>query len=130
MGLSLAAYLLSAKPVVLVVRNPQRIAQLYERGIRIVDDKGAHQVDQRPLIVSRIADLSQFDDIDLIFIATKTSALPQVCRELAPVISTGGTVISYQNGFNTGSSRFDRTWRRGQDRPPRSGVRQTRTRRG
>jgi len=107
MGLSLTAYLLQKVPVVLVVRNPEHIAQLHAHGIQFKNN--AMQVIRKPIIVSLIEELKEFSDIDLVFIATKSCALLNVCLALKNVVSKQAYIVSYQNGFNTGQEIIDYT---------------------
>lgn len=107
MGLSLAAHMLRKSSVVLVVLEVETMARIHEHGIRVFVDGEPISYPRNPLLVKRIADLREFDDIDLVFIATKTSAIHSVCEELKPAISKHSTVVSYQNGFNPGREIID-----------------------
>ncbi|PCJ55491.1 MAG: hypothetical protein COA79_20540 [Planctomycetota bacterium] len=102
MGLSLAGFLLNEVPVILVVRNNDRSDHLRKHGIKSFDP-GVKFSNNSPTIVSSINDLKQFTDIDLIFIATKSTSVDEVCKELKNIIQEDTITISYQNGFNTGT---------------------------
>ncbi len=105
MGSSLAAVAARVAPVVMVVRNPARAAQIFDRGVIV---EGMLNAAARPLIVRDIADLAEIGSVGVIFIATKTTAIPQVCADLAPVLPRLGVgghrvrLVSYQNGVDPG----------------------------
>lgn len=105
MGSSLAAILGRAAPVAMVVRNPSRAAQIFERGV-VVD--GLLQARSRPLLVRDIDELAALGDVGAVFIATKTTAIPSVCASLKPALSRLGVngravrLVSYQNGIDPG----------------------------
>ena len=105
MGASLAALLSRARPVVLVCRNPERAAQLFRHGVEM---RGLLEGSARPIVVQSVADLASVGGVGALFIATKTTAIPDVCAELKPVLSevgesdAGPFVISYQNGIEPG----------------------------
>lgn len=103
MGTSLGAMLGRVAPVVMVCRTPSRRAQLQERGARA---HGKVEALARPEIVESISGLG--GGISAIFVATKTTAIPEVAAELRPLLGTLGDqpgapfVVSYQNGIEPG----------------------------
>jgi len=105
MGSSLAAIAARMAPVVMVVRNTARAAQIFDRGVIV---RGKVQADDRPLLVKSVEDLPLIGNVGVIFIATKTTAIPAVCADLAPVIPRLGAgghrvrLVSYQNGIDPG----------------------------
>jgi len=105
MGSSLAAVAARVAPVVMVVRNPARAAQIFDRGVVV---RGKIHADARPLLVKRVEDLPAIGGIGAVFIATKTTAIASVCHDLAPVLPSLGadgapvSLISYQNGIDPG----------------------------
>lgn len=105
MGTSLAAVVGHHTPVVMVCRNPARAAQIFEHGAQTHDELS---VSARPIIVKSIAELADVGAINAVFVATKTTAIPQVASELKPVLPRltdqpdGVFVISYQNGIEPG----------------------------
>jgi len=105
MGSSLAVVAARFATVVMVVRNPQRAAQIFERG---VETKGRIAGAARPIVVRSVADLEAVGGVGTLFIATKTTAIPSVCADIDPVldrISEGSRpvrVVSYQNGVEPG----------------------------
>lgn len=119
MGSSLAAIVARVAPVVMVVRNPARAAQIFERGVVV---EGMIHADARPLIVRAVSDLAEIGSVGVVFIATKTTAIPDVCADLAPVLPKLGVgghrvrLVSYQNGVDPGREivrllNFDRVIR-------------------
>jgi 2-dehydropantoate 2-reductase len=108
MGSSLAAITSRFAPTVMVCRNPERAAQIFEHGVRCT---GALEAKAEPIIVRNAAELEDVGGVKYLFIAVKTTAIKQVCEELAPLRESikqqgGGEVklISYQNGIDPGRS--------------------------
>ncbi|MFG0274536.1 MAG: ketopantoate reductase family protein [Phycisphaerales bacterium] len=105
MGSSLAIVAARFATVVMVVRNPQRAAQIFERG---VECRGLLEGRANPLVVRSVADLEAVGGVGVVFIATKTTAIPQVCADLAPALDSIGEsdrpvrIVSYQNGVEPG----------------------------
>ncbi|RMD82979.1 MAG: ketopantoate reductase family protein [Candidatus Dadabacteria bacterium] len=99
MGASLAAVTSPHVPTVLVARRPERARQIEKFGIEV---DGLLRASGRPRVVRSIAELGEFDPFDLIFVATKTTALRQVCRELRPYLGQRSWLVSYQNGIDPG----------------------------
>jgi len=105
MGSSLAAIASRVAPTVMVVRNPRRAAQIFERGLVV---QGLIEAQARPIVVRSVADLPAVGGVDHLFIATKTTAIPQVCADLKPVLGAiaahdhPARIISYQNGIEPG----------------------------
>lgn len=104
-GSTLAACLGLSAPVLLVVRRPDRAARLFARGAVV---RGVISASSRPIIVPRIADLAAFGAIDSVFLATKTTAIPTACDELAPLLRSQANqpeapiIVSCQNGVEPG----------------------------
>lgn len=104
MGASLAALLGSVARVALVCRNPDRAASIIRDGAIVT---GLLEAQSSPIVLRRIADLASFNDLRLVFVATKTGAIPGVAQELAPVLRrcpAEPSVVSYQNGIESGRS--------------------------
>ncbi len=108
MGSSLAAITSRFAPTVMVCRNPMRAAQIFEHGVQCV---GALEASAEPIIVRNAAELSEVGGVKYLFIAVKTTAIEEVCTELAPLrelIKQPGCgevkLISYQNGIDPGRS--------------------------
>lgn len=105
MGTSLAAIIGQKVPTVLVCRNPRRAAELFEHGAVTT---GLIKASSRPIIVSSIADLATTGGVSVLFVATKTTAIPSVAAELKPLLPRisdqpeGPFVVSYQNGIEPG----------------------------
>lgn len=99
MGTSLAALTSAHVPTVLVARNPKIADQVARHGIEL---DGALVAKGRPDVVGSVADLADIHPIDLVFIATKTTALPDVCRALRPHLAELPYLVSYQNGIEPG----------------------------
>jgi 2-dehydropantoate 2-reductase len=99
MGCSLAAVCAATKPTSLVEQNAERVARIRDGGIRLAGEISAQA---HPEIVGNIEDLANVPDLDLVFIATKTSSIKAVCRQLRPFLPKTTTVCSYQNGFEPG----------------------------
>ncbi|RMF84848.1 MAG: hypothetical protein D6739_05355, partial [Nitrospirae bacterium] len=99
MGCSLAAITAPHVPTVLVVRRPERAERIRRGGIRV---EGALEAEGRPEVVPHIDHLAAIHPIDLVFIATKTTAIPEVCRALRPHLRELPHLVSYQNGIEPG----------------------------
>ncbi|MBW2396763.1 MAG: hypothetical protein JRG95_21140, partial [Deltaproteobacteria bacterium] len=56
----------------------------------------------RPDVVASIDELAGVHPIDLVFIATKTTALRDVCSSLRPHLRELPFLVSYQNGIEPG----------------------------
>lgn len=105
MGTSLASIVGTSMPVVMVVRNPDRAAQIVRDGVRTT---GKIESSCEPIVVRRIADLARVGGVSCLFVATKTTAIPSVAQELRPILSdladqpAGLFCVSYQNGIEPG----------------------------
>ena len=99
MGASLAALTSPHVPTVLVVRDPMRAKQVEAAGIEL---GGALRARGRPAVVSSIDALAGIHPIDLVFVATKTTALAAVCDALRPHREELPYLVSYQNGLEAG----------------------------
>ncbi len=99
MGASLAALTHAHVPTVLVARDETRASRIRAHGIDVVGALTAHG---RPDVVTSIDALADIHPIDLVFIATKTTALPDVCRSLRPHVGDLPYVVSYQTGIEPG----------------------------
>lgn len=110
MGLLLSAVLAQTRKVVLVCRNPLVREDITRSGVvvRGADPEGVSAPDGRIELVGSIADLVHRPGLRSIFIATKTSAIAQVARELRPVLKRHvqlgmePRVVSFQNGIDPG----------------------------
>jgi len=91
--------------VVIVCRNASRASQVVRNGAVV---KGCLNRHATPIAVRSIDDLTRFEGIDLIFVATKTTAIPQLAPELKSVLEdchrsgSNPTIISFQNGIEPG----------------------------
>lgn len=99
MGASLAALTAPHVPTVLVARSPERDGRIRRAGIRL---EGAIEAFGRPSVVGSIDDLADIHPIDLVFIATKTTAIPAVCAAMRPHLAELPHLVSYQNGIEPG----------------------------
>jgi len=99
MGASLAAMSSPHVPTVLVARNADRAERIRTAGIDLVGAMSAHG---RPDIAPSIEALAGIHPIDLVVIATKTTAIPEVCRALLPHLRDLPYLVSYQNGIEPG----------------------------
>jgi len=104
MGLSLAALLGRVAGVTIVVRDSDKAARIARDGVAV---HGLMHATARPGVVPSIATLTDAMPLTAVFVATKTTAIDQVARELALVL--GGLaedehpfVISFQNGIEPG----------------------------
>ncbi len=99
MGASLAAIVSPHVPTVLVVRDRARAARIRKFGIEL---DGLLRSRGHPRVVESIEALGDIGSVDLIFIATKTTALPEVCDSLRPHLGRQSFLVSYQNGIEPG----------------------------
>ena len=105
MGCSLAALIAPHIDTVIVARNARRAARIEAGGIRL---SGALQGAGRPSVARSIRDLGDIHPIDLVFIATKTTAIAAVCAEMAPYLLELPYLVSYQNGIEPGREIIQR----------------------
>lgn len=99
MGASLAAITAAAVPTVLVARRAEVADRVRRGGIVLeggLDGRG------RPDVVPSIDDLADIHPIDLVFVATKTTAIPEVCDAMRPHLRELPYLVSYQNGIEPG----------------------------
>lgn len=99
MGASLAAITAPHVPTVLVARDAARAERIGAAGI-VLD--GLLAGGGRPAVVRSIAELHDLTDLDLLVIATKTTALQAVCADLRRHLAGEPYVVSYQNGIEPG----------------------------
>jgi 2-dehydropantoate 2-reductase len=99
MGASLAAIVAPHVPTVIVVRSPERDGRIRRAGIQV---EGAIAAFGRPDVVGSIEDLADIHPIDLVFVATKTTAIPSVCEAMRPHLKELPYLVSYQNGIEPG----------------------------
>lgn len=109
MGCSLAAITSSHVETVLVARNDALRAQIAQYGIVLSGELAAAG---QPVVVAQIEDLAEIHPIDLVFIATKTTSIAEVCAAMAPHLSGLPFLVSYQNGIER-ARRSSRRWARG-----------------
>ena len=101
MGVSLAAITSSHVPTTIVIRDSDRAKRIRQSGVRVSGELDGFG---RPQVVDRIEKLSDFAPEDLLFIATKTTAIADVCRTLGSIFDEMPFVVSYQNGIESGRS--------------------------
>ena len=101
MGCSLAAITSSHVKTVLVVRNDALRAQISQHGIVL---SGELEAAGKPVVAGQIEDLAEIHPIDLVFIATKTTSIAEVCAAMAPHLSELPFLVSYQNGIEPGKT--------------------------
>jgi 2-dehydropantoate 2-reductase len=99
MGASLAALTASQLPTVIVARDPARARAIRAGGIEL---SGRLTGFGRPDVVDAIDALADIHPIDLVFIATKTTAIPAVCAAMRPHLAELPYLVSYQNGIEPG----------------------------
>jgi 2-dehydropantoate 2-reductase len=99
MGLSLAAITSAHVPTVLVVRDEVRAVRIRDFGVAL---EGRLSALGHPDVVRSIDDLEDIHPIDLVFVATKTTAIPEVCKALEPYRDKLPYLVSYQNGIEPG----------------------------
>lgn len=104
MGCSLAAIVAPHVDTVIVARNPRRAERVEAHGVEL---RGALEGAGRSSVVSSIRDLSDIHPIDLVFIATKTTAIRAVCSAMAPDLLQLPYLVSYQNGIEPGREIID-----------------------
>lgn len=102
MGCSLAAIVAPHIDTVIVARNRRRAERIASGGVEL---RGALEGLGRPRVVRSIRDLSDIHPIDLVFIATKTTAIRAVCAAMAPDLLQLPYLVSYQNGRRRSSRR-------------------------
>lgn len=111
MGIGLAAMLGQALPVTIVARDPEKAEAIRRDGAGVT---GGVEASSMPNVVSRVADLGEAGPLSAIFVATKTTAIDAVARELAPVLDALGDgppspfVVSFQNGIEPGRHLIER----------------------
>ena len=119
MGMSLTAIVADAAPTMLVERDSGRAAAIFEHGARTI---GLLRASSHPIVVSNIGELAKVGGVSVLFVATKTTAIPTVAEELRPILAEitdqpqGIFVVSFQNGIEPGSQlvellRYDRVLR-------------------
>ena len=101
MGCSLAAITSSHVETVLVARNDALRAQIAQYGIVLSGELAAAG---KPVVVAQIENLADIHPIDLVFIATKTTSITEVCAAMAPHLSDLPFLVSYQNGIEPGKT--------------------------
>lgn len=105
MGSSLASMIGQVAPTVMVCRSSHRASHVVRNGVKTT---GLIEASARPNVVRSIADLTQAGGISVLFIATKTTAIPSVAVELKPLLDkiadqpAGLFVVSFQNGIEPG----------------------------
>lgn len=110
MGSSLAAALSATTPTVLLCRNPERAARLHRDGVVV---GGLLEARARPIVLRTLGELASLGGASVVFVATKTTAIPQVAAELKPLLPSLGMgggesfVVSYQNGIEPGRQLMD-----------------------
>lgn len=111
MGIGLAAMLGQALPVTIVARDPAKASAIRRDGAGVT---GSVEASSMPRVVSRVADLGEAGPLSAIFVATKTTAIDAVARELVPVLDALGDgppspfVVSFQNGIEPGRHLIER----------------------
>jgi len=110
MGLSLAALLGRAADVTIVVRDAGKAERISEDGVAV---HGLMRATARPGVVYSIAALADAMPLTAVFVATKTTAIDAVARELGPVLGAlpldeHPFVISFQNGIEPGRDLMER----------------------
>ena len=105
MGSSLASMIGQVAPTVVVCHSSRRASHVVRDGVKTT---GLIEASARPLVVRSIADLAHAGGISVLFIATKTTAIPSVAAELKPLLAkiadqpAGLFVVSFQNGIEPG----------------------------
>jgi len=111
MGICLSALLGQVARVAMVVRNAGTASRIRERGARVV---GLLQGSAHPTVVPDITTLVESAPLDVVFVATKTTAIDSVAEELRPALTVlAGTegppyVVSFQNGIDPGRTLIER----------------------
>lgn len=103
-GTVLAALLGRLVPTVVVCRNPARAGHLFAHG---AECRGEVSGSSRPIVIRHLADLSAIGPVGTIFVTTKTTAIPAVAKELAPLLTPRDgaqppLIVSCQNGIDPG----------------------------
>ncbi len=110
MGSALSAILAQTIPVVLICRNPDRAAQIFRHGVSV---EGTIRATARPVVVRDLRGLLDAGGADAVFVATKTTAIDDVARDLKPVLAdlgrehAGPFIVSFQNGIAPGQRLVD-----------------------
>jgi 2-dehydropantoate 2-reductase len=104
MGASLAAITAPHVPTILVVRNEARAERIRRHGVVV---EGKLEAAGHPEVVGSIDDLADIHPIDLVFIATKTTSIPEVCAAMAPHVRDLPYLVSYQNGIEPAQTIMD-----------------------
>jgi 2-dehydropantoate 2-reductase len=105
MASSLAAIVGRTARVVMVCRSAEAAAAISARGVRT---SGLIEAEARPVVVRSIPELRSVGGVSILFVATKTNAIPEVAAALRPVLGEIGDrpaapfVVSYQNGIEPG----------------------------
>ncbi len=111
MGTLLASVLGKAVPTIMVCRNAERAGQLFRFG---ANSQGPISAESRPIVVRTFEDMVDAGGATAIFVATKTTALPALAKELRPVLAKlverlGRVyVVSFQNGIDPGRELVER----------------------
>lgn len=110
MGISLAGMLGDGVPATMVVRNQQQAESIRTSGVRV---EGLLNARAHPVVVTSIAELTRYAPFDVIFVATKTTAIEAVAGELQPVLhrlsaqESPAFVVSFQNGIDPGRALME-----------------------
>lgn len=110
MGTLLAAVLGGRMPVVLVSRSAERAGELFEHG---AVSRGLIEASATPIVVRSIPAIFDAGGASVVFVATKTTAIPSVARELGPCLRArrgAGErvyVVSFQNGIDPGRALME-----------------------
>ena len=105
MGSSLASMLGQVVTTIMVCRSSHRASHIVRDGVKTI---GLIEAFARPIVVQSIADLMRMGGVSVVFIATKTTAIPSVAAELKPWLGkigdrpSGLLVVSFQNGIEPG----------------------------
>lgn len=106
MGCSLAALTSQTIETVLVVRDSDRASTIRDHGI-VLDGKELSAT-SRPLVVESTKALSGVGKIDVLFVATKTTAIRDVCESVRSILDPIPYIVSYQNGIDSGRAIMER----------------------
>ena len=99
-GSLLGAYLLKAGKRVAFVDLPQRIEQVRERGFKVTHYAEMEVRPDPELLFTEIEELAGLN-LSMIFVATKTPALPLITPRIEKVSFPGMRVVSFQNGIGS-----------------------------
>lgn len=110
MGLSLAALLGRDAKVAIVARDLVKAKRIARDGVAV---HGLMRATAHPAVVPSIPALAGVMPLTAIFVATKTTAIDAVARELGPVLDALAHdehpfVISFQNGIEPGRDLMER----------------------